>query len=186
MKVSLYTTIGLTLSGIVLGCMYGYSLTPDYRNTMYTSTTMDLGPADRTFDLRYINAMIAHHNGALLLAEQLAQTTTRPELRSLAQAIQEEEPKAIQELYGWKKAWYKDTRTVRTPVVAQLGTSDEKSDLRFLNAMIAHHEEGVRMTKEAHQKSSRSEILNNADAVESFLKKSIETLTGLRSSWYPL
>ena len=40
------------------------------------------------------------------------------------------------------------------------------------------------MTKETHQKASRAEILNNADAVEAFLKNGIETLKGLRSTWY--
>ena len=145
---------------------------------------MDLGLADRTFDLRYINAMIAHHRGAMLLAEQLGKNTARPEMQALAQNILNDEPKAIAELYSWKKDWYGDTKSVRDPVVANLGPADEKFDLRFLNAIIAHHEVGIMMTEETRQKTSRVEVLNNADAVEAFLSNGLEALKGLRRDWY--
>lgn len=184
MKVSLYLAIGLVVAGSVLGIAFGYYLTPEYKISMYDKNTMDLGLADRTFDLRYINAMIAHHRGAILLAEQLGKNTARPEMQALAQNILVDEPKAIAELYSWKKEWYGDTKSVRDPVVANLGPADEKFDLRFLNAIIVHHEAGVLMTQETRQKSSRVEILNNADAVEAFLVNGLQTLRGLRSDWY--
>lgn len=184
MKISIYLTLGLVIVGAMLGTAFGYYLTPEYKVSMYDKNNMSLGQADRTFDLRYINAMIAHHRGAMLLAEQLAKNTTRPEMKTLAENILADEPKNITELYSWKKDWYGDTKKVRDPIVANLGPADDKFDLRFLNALIAHHEVGLLMTKETHLKSSRAEILNNADAVEAFLKNGIETLKGLRSSWY--
>jgi uncharacterized protein (DUF305 family) len=55
-----------------------------------------------------------------------------------------------------------------------------------LNALIDHHHEGVKMTKEIRTKSSRSEVLNNADAVEKFLTESGETLKTLRKNWYKI
>ncbi len=177
-------TTGLVVTGIILGMAFGYYLTPEYKVSMYDKNSMNLGPADRTFDLRYINAMIAHHRGAMLLAEQLATHTQRTELQTLAQNILADEPKAIAELYAWKKDWYGDTKDVRDPIVANLGSGDETFDLRFLNAIIAHHEEGIRMTKETRLKSSRSEILNNADAVEAFLTNGLQTLRDLRTTWY--
>lgn len=183
-KIALHLSIGLILVSFTIGVAVGYFLTPEYRTTMYEKTAMDLGPADRTFDLRYINAMIAHHRGAMLLAEQLRDNTKRPEMKTLADDILTAEPVAIAELYAWKKAWYNDTRPVRDPVVANLGTSDDTFDLRFLNAIIAHHEAGIVMTKGTHPKSSRSEILNNANAVEQFLENGIVTLKGLRTEWY--
>lgn len=184
MKISIYLTFGLVIVGIVLGIAFGYYLTPEYKFSMYEKNDMSLGQADRTFDLRYINAMIAHHRGAMLLAEQLAKNTNRPEMQTLAKNILNDEPKLIKELYDWKKDWYKDTKKVRDPIVANLGRPDEKFDLRFLNAMIAHHEAGIIMTKETKLKSSRSEILNNADAVEIFLTNGIESLKELRANWY--
>ncbi len=184
MKVSIYLTLGLVVIGTLLGVSFGYYLTPEYKVSMYDKNTMSLGQADRTFDLRYINAMIAHHRGAMLLAEQLAKNTERPEMKTLAQNILNDEPKAIAGLYEWKKEWYGDTKKVRDPIVANLGSYDDKFDLRFLNAIIAHHEVGIVMTKETRLKSSRTEILNNADAVEAFLSGGLQTLKGLRSTWY--
>ena len=184
MKVSIYLTAGLVAIGIILGVAFGYYLTPEYKVSMFEKDTMSLGQADRTFDLRYINEMISHHRGAMLLAEQLGKNTTRPEMKSLSQNIINDEPKAIAELYAWKKDWYGDTKSVRDPIVANLGPASDTFDLRFLNAIIAHHEAGIVMTKETRSKSSRAEVLNNADAVEAFLSNGLQTLKGLRSTWY--
>ena len=183
-KISLYLSMGFITTGLLLGIVIGYYLTPEYKISMYSKNNMSLGQADRTFDLRYINAMIAHHNGAVLLAEQLGKNTTRPEMKNLSEEIIKNEPAAIAELYKWKKDWYGDTRIVRDPVVANLGQADDTFDLRFLNAIISHHEDGILMTKETHIKSNRTEILNNADAVEQFLLKEIEALKDLRKNWY--
>lgn len=184
MKISIYLTGGLMIVSAICGIAFGYYLTPEYQAFMYEKNYMDLGRADNTFDLRYINAMIAHHRGAMLLAEQLLKNTHRPEMKKLAQNILKDEPEAIAELYSWKKSWYKDARIVRDPIVANLGPADEKFDLRFLNAIIAHHKEGVIMTKETRQKTSRVEILNNADAVENFLTNGLKFLEGVRGDWY--
>jgi uncharacterized protein (DUF305 family) len=42
------------------------------------------------------------------------------------------------------------------------------------------------MTKDIKLKSSRSEILNNADAVENFLNNGIDMLKGWRKEWYAI
>lgn len=173
----------IVVAGIV-GIGFGYWLTPEYQSTMYDKSPMDLGRADRLLDLRYIDAMIAHHRGAMLLAEQARVQSNRQEIKDLSAMILAEEPAAIAELYAWKKAWYNDTRTVKDPEVVNLGTYDELFDLRFLNALIAHHDEGLEMTREVSVKSSRAEILNNADAVDTFLKTTRVVLTGWRTEWY--
>ena len=184
MKISIYLTLGLVVVGVILGIAFGYYITPDYKVSMYEKNTMSLGQADRSFDLRYINAMISHHRGAMLLAEQLAKNSTRSEMKTLSQNILADEPKAIAELYSWKKDWYGDTKNVRDPIVANLGEAGDTFDLRFLNAIIAHHEVGIVMTKETRLKSSRAQILDNANAVETFLSNGLETLKGLRTTWY--
>jgi len=184
MKTSFFLASGFVVVGIILGVSFGYYLTPEYKTTMYDKNPMSLGQADRTFDLRYINSMIAHHRGAMLLAEQLGKNTARPDLKGLSENILKDEPKAIAELYTWKKDWYNDTKIVRDPIVANLGPAGETFDLRFLNAIIAHHEAGIVMTKETRQKSTRAEILDNANAVEDFLSNGIQTLKGLRTTWY--
>ncbi len=183
-KISIYLAVSLAIVIGIIGIGIGYALTPEYRIGMYDKNNMNLGQADRTFDLRYVNAMISHHRGAMLLAEQLGKNTTRPEMKALSEEILKNEPVAITELYTWKKNWYGDNKQVKDPIVSNLGSSDEKFDLRFLNAIIAHHEAGILMTKDTKIKSSRKEVLNNADAVELFLTNGIEALKGLRKNWY--
>jgi uncharacterized protein (DUF305 family) len=177
-----FLAVSLLIIGLIVGTGIGYYLTPQYRETMYDKS-MDLGTADRLIDLRYMNAMIAHHRGAMLLAKQ-AEQSRRADIQALAAAIQKDEPKLIDELYQWKRDWYRDTRSVRDPAPAKIGSYDEKMDLRFLNALIAHHEAGISMTQEIRQKSSRKEVLDNADAVENFLKTTLVTLKGWRKTWY--
>ncbi|MBP9750199.1 MAG: DUF305 domain-containing protein [Candidatus Pacebacteria bacterium] len=179
------TTLILSLmlvSGVV-GFGAGYSFTPEYRLSMYDVAGMDLGRADRWVDLRYVNAMIAHHRAAMQLAEQ-AVSSERPEVRELSQSILSEEPTAIAELYSYKEDWYGDARTVRDPVAVRLGEYDETFDLRFLNALIAHHEEGLRMTTDIRAKTSRATVLDNANKVDAFLTSTLVTLKSWRTTWY--
>lgn len=182
--ISIPLAASFTVIALIVGIAIGYVATPEYRQTMFSSSRMDLGPADRWLDQRYIDAMIAHHRGAMLLAEQAAASGQRTEITGLAVDILANEPKLIDELYTWKKDWYGNTRRVSDPVVAKLGSADETFDLRFLNALIAHHDAGIAMTKEVRTKSSRSETLNNADAVEQFLAGGLTMLRGWRSAWY--
>jgi uncharacterized protein (DUF305 family) len=182
--VSFYFAAGLALAFGIAGYFVGYALTPQYAAAMYEKGGMDLGRADRLLDLRYINAMAAHHRGAMLLAEEAASKSKRSEITALTKDILTGEPKLIEELYSWKKNWYGTDRKVRDPIVAKLGEYDEKLDLRFLNALIAHHEAGIEMAGDAKKKSSRAEVLNNAEAVEAFLAKGLETLKGWRKAWY--
>lgn len=179
-----YLAGALILVSMVIGVGIGYAMTPQYALTMYEKDQMDLGEPDRWLDARFIDAMAAHHRGAILLAEQAQKNGSREEIRALAGDILKGEPVLIAELYKWKKDWYNDNREAKDPVVPRLGAADEKFDLRFLNALIAHHEAGIEMTKEVRTKTSRTEILNNADAVEAFLTQSAEMLRGWRSEWY--
>lgn len=182
-KISPYLAVSFAIIAGLAGFGAGYVLTPEY--AMYDKSRMDLGRPDRTLDLRYMNAMIAHHRGAILLAKQ-AEQSERQEVRDLAVAIQKSEPVLIDELYQWKRDWYGDRRPVTDPLVARLGNYDATFDLRFLNALIAHHENGILMTKEVRLKSSRNSVLDNADAVEAFLNGGLTMLRGWRSEWYNL
>lgn len=182
-KISIYLAVSLMIVVGIIGVGVGYVLTPEYTLSMYDKNTMDLGRADKWLDLRYINAMIAHHRGAILIAKQ-AEKSQRIEIQSLAKDIQKNEPVLIDELYAWKKDWYGDSKIVKDPTIANLGNYDNTFDLRFLNALIFHHQNGIIMTKDVREKSSRSEILNNADAVEKFLVESGNMFKEWRKNWY--
>lgn len=185
-KISTSLSISGMIIAIIIGYMIGFSNTPEYSLNMYDKGAMDLGRADRGLDLRYIDAMIVHHRGAVILAERAQGKSQRQEINDLSLDILKNEPAAIQELYDWKKAWYGDSRKVRDPLVPNLGTYDDKFDLRFLNALIAHHADWLVMANEAKTKSSRLEILNNADAVGTFFTTTMQTFKDWRKEWYQI
>jgi len=169
----------------IIGIGIGYIIAPEYSMAGYEAKQMvDLGKADKYVDLRYINAMIAHHRGAMILAQQAKDKTARPEIKKLAEDILIDEQVAISELYQWKKEWYRDSRKVSDEAVPNLGEYNENFDLRFLNALIAHHSEGIIMAQEIRLKSNRAEVLDNADAVIDFLTEGLSTLNKWRSDWY--
>ena len=184
---SKYITISFTIIFFIVGTGFGFLISPEYAMTQYEKLSMiDLGKPDKYVDLRYINAMIAHHKGAIKLAENVKDKSQRKDINDLSVEILANEPKAIDELYKWKKDWFNDTTIVESKIVPNLGTFDDKLDLRFLNALINHHEEGIEMTKEIMTKSIKNEILNNATGVNNFLSNGIEGLSNWRTKWYEI
>ena len=83
-------SISLMIVTFILGISFGYVFSPQYTMDANASKEMPgLGQADRYLDLRYINQMIAHHRGAILLAEQVLEKSKRPEIQGLAKEILE-------------------------------------------------------------------------------------------------
>ena len=59
------------------------------------------------FDKAFIEAMIPHHQMAIMMAQMLAAGTVRPEMKQLAQNIITSQTKEIQQMQGWYESWYK-------------------------------------------------------------------------------
>ena len=70
------------------------------------SHAMDLGPADATYDLRFIDGMIPHHEGAVTMAEDLKGKSSRPELLTLADEIITSQQAEIDQMTQWRQEWY--------------------------------------------------------------------------------
>ena len=67
---------------------------------------MNLGTADANFDLRFINAMIPHHEGALTMAQDALNKSQRSEIQKLANDINTSQKVEIKQMEQWRKAWY--------------------------------------------------------------------------------
>lgn len=180
---SKYLAISLIIASFIFGSGFGYYFSPEYSMGV-SMQQMDLGSADRNTDLRYLNLMATHHVGAIRLAEQVKQHSQRPEMQNLADAIITGEPKLIARLEVWKKEWYKDYKPTREPVKVNLGTYDANFDLRFLNALISHHQDGIAMSKDIQSKSTRNEVIGDAQSVQEFLTNGTEMLKTWRQEWY--
>jgi uncharacterized protein (DUF305 family) len=168
------------------------------------SMNMDLGPKDQAFDLRFIDGMTPHHQGALEMAQEALQKSQRPEIKQLATAIIAAQEQEIARMKDWRKAWYPtvadtpmmydasmghmmpmSTEMRQTMMMSgDLGAADDQFDLRFLNAMIPHHEGALDMAKQALQKSARPEVTKLAQDILSSQQKEIDQMQQWRKDWY--
>ncbi|BAZ21361.1 hypothetical protein NIES4073_22390 [Kalymmatonema gypsitolerans NIES-4073] len=165
---------------------------------------MDLGPEDADYDLRFIDGMTPHHQGAVEMAKEAQQKSKRPEIKNLAGEIIKAQNKEIAELKQWRTAWYPKAPGTPTAWHTQmnhtmamspeqskamrmdmdLGAGDAEFDLRFINAMIPHHEGAVTMAQDALSKSKRPEIKKLAQSIISSQQKEIEQMKQWRQAWY--
>jgi uncharacterized protein (DUF305 family) len=167
---------------------------------------MSLGPQDELFDLRFIDAMIPHHEGAVEMAEEALDKSDRTEIQTLSQEIITAQEQEIQQLQEWRQAWYPDAG--ETPVMyheamghtmsmteemrqammmsGDLGEADDEFDLRFISAMIPHHVGAVEMAQEALENSDRPEIRELAQAIIDAQEQEIEQMEQWRQEWYGL
>ncbi|MBE9106120.1 DUF305 domain-containing protein [Nostoc cf. edaphicum LEGE 07299] len=171
---------------------------------MNHSIGMDLGPADANFDLRFIDAMIPHHQGAVEMANVAQQKSKRPEIKKLADNIVKSQNQEITQMKQWRQPWYPkagnkpmaynsqmghmmemSSDQMKTMMMSQdLGAADAEFDLRFINAMIPHHEGAVTMAQDALSKSKRPEIKKLAQEIVKAQNIEIKQMQQWRKAWY--
>ena len=65
-----------------------------------------LGEKDNQYEARFIDMMIPHHEGAVMMSEHAVKHANRPELKEMAQKMIKEQSKEIEQLRQWRKDWY--------------------------------------------------------------------------------
>lgn len=165
---------------------------------------MDLGPADANFDLRFIDAMTIHHQGAVEMAKEAQQKSKRPEIKKLAGEIVKEQNQEITQMKQWRQAWYpkagdkpmahnasqghmmemSSDQMQSMMMNMDLGTADAEFDLRFINGMIPHHQGATAMAKDALNKSKRPEIKKLAQQIITEQNAEINQMKQWRQAWY--
>jgi uncharacterized protein (DUF305 family) len=165
---------------------------------------MDLGPADADYDLRFIDAMILHHQGAVVMAKEVQHKSKRPEMKQLADDIIEAQEQEIAQMQQWRQAWYpkageqpmawhsqmghmmamssEQMKAMRMDM--DLGKADAEFDLRFLNAMIPHHEGALMMAQDVLDKSQRPEMKQLAENILTSQQQEIAQMKQWRQAWY--
>ncbi|MEI7709356.1 MAG: DUF305 domain-containing protein [bacterium] len=133
----LYGVIGLLAGIIIVNCMYSFHGSwNNYRNQedRYSGNMMhkmsdgsmmnnvgmnnmdDMmqgmmsgleGKTGDAFDKEFLAEMIAHHKGAVEMAQAVLKTSKRPELLKLATDIITAQTKEITMMQDWQKTWFK-------------------------------------------------------------------------------
>lgn len=78
----------------------------DEMKSMDKKMMKDLGPKDATYDKRFMDLMIVHHEGGIMMAKDALKNSDRPEIKELAQKIIDTQEKEIQQMKDWEKSWY--------------------------------------------------------------------------------
>jgi uncharacterized protein (DUF305 family) len=148
----------------------------------------DVGPAGSTYDLRWIDAMVQHHTGALRMSEVVFDIGV-PGMGSLAKDIWRTQAQEIKAMGQWRKAWYPEApvyplvlRTGGDPnamadltrmspaeiqAMQMMGSSPTRTNrvTWFLEGMLQHHGGALIMAHDALQKSSNPTIRRLARSI---------------------
>lgn len=64
------------------------------------------GKTGGEFDKTFLEEMIVHHQGAVVMAEAVLKNSKRPELIKLANDIISAQTKEIETMKDWQKSWF--------------------------------------------------------------------------------
>ncbi|MGB3786727.1 MAG: DUF305 domain-containing protein [Phormidesmis sp.] len=165
---------------------------------------MDLGPKDDEFDLRFVDGMILHHQGAIAMSEAALESSQRPEVKELAQNIIRAQEGEIAQMQSWRQEWYPQAdadpimydaqmgHTMKMSAEMQssmrmdgdLGRADDEFDLRFINGMIPHHDGALVMAKEGLENSDRPEIQQVSNDILRTQQVEIDLMNQWKKDWY--
>ncbi|NCC33818.1 MAG: DUF305 domain-containing protein [Chloroflexia bacterium] len=150
------------------------------------STMQNTG--DTPYDALFIDSMIVHHEGAIVMAQQALESAERPEIRQLAEAIVSAQQTEITQMRDWRSAWYPDLAPTSGmqmdmgPMTVAAGSTP--FDQRFIEAMIPHHEGAILMAEDALQNAERQEIKNLAQAIITAQQSEIAQMRQWLQEWY--
>lgn len=172
------------------------SQTDSQTSSMYANMTGD------QFDKAYLTDMIAHHQGALNMASQARELTTKAEIRTLADAILTSQATEVQQMMEWQQEWNYSASDSSNPHAGHMmessgtmgddmadmeanlnGLNGEAYDKEFLKQMILHHQQAVDMSKYADTNAKHQEVKDLAQAVITAQEKEIADMKSWQQKW---
>jgi uncharacterized protein (DUF305 family) len=199
----------LFAAGILfLSACTGTNPTPAGGMTEGTQTgSMPSTGGEGEIDMRYIDMMVPHHQGAVEMAKIALERSQRPEIQEMANAIIASQEEEIGMMIGWKQAWYGSSDTppmsampmmeamegmggMGHPMNMQaevdaLRSAPEPFDLAFIDAMIPHHQSAIDAGQMVLETATHSEIREMAQQVIDEQQKEIDQMKAWRTEWYP-
>ena len=147
----------------------------------------DMG--DGPFDAAFIDGMIAHHEGAIAMAQQVLAESERRELLQMAEAIVAAQQGEITQMQTWRSQWYPDlaeTMGMEMEMGMMEIPADESKpfDQRFLEAMIDHHQGALEMATSALEQAEHQEVRDLAQAIIAAQQAEIDQMRGWLGEWF--
>jgi uncharacterized protein (DUF305 family) len=146
--------------------------------------------AGQPYDVAFIDGMIPHHEGAIVMAQQALEQSERAEIKQMAQAIIDAQAAEIEQLGAWRAEWYPDVAVSGNMQMEGMGpmevpAGDGPFDLRFIDSMIPHHESAISMAQQALVEAEQDEVRQMAQAIIDTQAAEIAQLQEWRKAWFP-
>ncbi len=144
--------------------------------------------SDAPYDLLFLDSMVAHHQGAITMAQDALANAEHSELKEFAQNVIMQQDGEITQMNVWRAKWYPDAAPT-TGLGMHMGdmmVSKDTSisyDYRWIDAMISHHQGAIDMANDALKKSQNPDIINLCNAIIQAQTAEIAQLKTWRSQW---
>jgi uncharacterized protein (DUF305 family) len=146
-------------------------------------------------DKAFIDAMVPHHQGAIVMARVALENAEHEEIRELSRNIVSTQQAEIGELKAIKKEEFgtsnvpmemssEQMRGMGMMMDPQSLAEENLFDQAFIDAMIPHHRSAIEMAKVANQESENPRIKELAGNIMSAQKGEIEQMRRWRERWY--
>jgi uncharacterized protein (DUF305 family) len=140
-----------------------------------------VGPAGSTYDLRWLDAMVQHHTGALRMSEFVFNIGS-PGVGALATEIWREQAREISAMGQWRRAWFPEApvypvalrpggdpntmaglqrmSAAQIEAMRMMGEPPSRDNrvVWFLEGMLAHHGGALEMAHDALEKSTNTTV----------------------------
>lgn len=194
------------VGGIVIGLILAAIFAPmmRYSGMMFWGNSQNSSErigVSSSIDQHFIEQMIPHHEGAIAMANLALVKTTKPEVRTLAQAILKAQTTENQEMRAWYQDWFGRSVPEQGSVVSggmmsqggmHMGSSQDINvlnnatdfDKEFIKQMIPHHQMAIMMARMLEAGTNRPEMQQLAKNIIKSQSEEIQQMQGWYSSWY--
>jgi uncharacterized protein (DUF305 family) len=155
--------------------------------------------ATAPYDLQFLDTMIAHHQGAVDMAQMVSTKSQNADLKKFAVRIITDQNREIAQMREWREKWYAgkpaainmEMPGMKDSMKMMMGDEMKKMeaatgkefDLMFLDMMIPHHEGAVVMAKEALNKAEHAEIKTLAKQIVEAQESEIKQMQNWKTEW---
>jgi uncharacterized protein (DUF305 family) len=151
------------------------------------------------YDLRFIDAMVVHHQAAIDMSLPAESSALRPELKDFARKVVADQSREVELMKGWRDQWFPGRP--KTPTIMGMpgmessmrgmdprhmqGIKDDAYDRMYVDMMIPHHQGAIVMAEDALTKSQRPEIRTLAQSIIDAQSAEIDMMNRWKASWTP-
>jgi len=150
------------------------------------------------FDRNFIANMIAHHQGAVDMAELALANAKHEELKTMANEIISAQETEITQMLQWQKDWgYPSTSADNMMDHSAMGMMDDMAgmnaalegktgdefDKAFIEQMILHHQSAIDMAAPGKDNASHQEVKNLTVAIVDAQSREIRQMQQWQKNW---